>query len=115
MQPARAKLFFLLLWLCVILGGLYLYFVQPTLLSDLLGGAHGVSVWVAYAIFLFIGALRGFTLIPSTYLIVLGVIFFPPIPLFILILSGIIISSLSIYYFSEFLHFDAYFEKNHAA
>ncbi|MFH0929931.1 MAG: VTT domain-containing protein [Candidatus Moraniibacteriota bacterium] len=60
-----------------------------------------------------LGSLRGFALVPVTYLIVLGLLFFNPLPLFILTIIGILISSISIYFFSEFLRFDAFFEKRY--
>jgi uncharacterized membrane protein YdjX (TVP38/TMEM64 family) len=62
-----------------------------------------------------LGCIRGFTLIPSTNLVLLGIPFFSPRPLFVLSLLGILISSSSIYYFSESLHLDVLFEDKHKA
>ena len=59
------------------------------------------------------GCIRGFTLIPATYLTVLGLLFFPPLYLFILTLSGILVSSLFIYHFSESFHLYKFFEHKH--
>jgi uncharacterized membrane protein YdjX (TVP38/TMEM64 family) len=61
---------------------------------------------VGYALFLALGALRGFTLVPSTTLVLAALPFFPPWPLFAATLVGIAISSTSIYYFSAALKLD---------
>ncbi|QQR82820.1 TVP38/TMEM64 family protein [Candidatus Campbellbacteria bacterium] len=111
----RSKMLFLFLWILVVCGGLFVYVYYPTLFQRALTHVMGVSVYFGYALLLLIGALRGFTLVPSTYLIVVGLFFFAPVPLFFVILAGIIISSISVYYFSEYLHVDTFFEKKHHA
>jgi uncharacterized membrane protein YdjX (TVP38/TMEM64 family) len=58
--------------------------------------------------------LRGFTLIPSTVLVLAAVAFFPPGPLFLLTLGGILVSSASIYWFAESLGLKAILERRHA-
>jgi uncharacterized membrane protein YdjX (TVP38/TMEM64 family) len=75
-----------------------------------------VTVWLAVmsaALYLFFGSIRGFTLIPATTLVVAAVPFFPPVRLFALTLLGILISSASIYLFSEALHLDEIFARRH--
>ncbi len=107
------KKYFISAWFILISIGLYLHFFQPIFLQEQLQSAFGLSIFFGYALFLILGSLRGFTLIPVTYLILLGIIFFNPLPLFVMIVIGIITSSISIYYFSEFMHFDAVFEKKY--
>lgn len=109
----HSKVYFVVLWLTLLCAGLYMYFFHPTFFQVQLEHIAGVSIYLAYAVLFVVGALRGFTLIPSTYLIIAGLLFFEPLPLFILIMAGIIVSSLSVYYFSEFLHLDLFFEKHH--
>ena len=58
------------------------------------------SAWLAYAVYVLLGALRGFALIPVTNLVVLAIPIFPPVPLLVLTLVGIVISSASIYAFA---------------
>jgi len=65
--------------------------------------------------YLILGCIRGFTLIPSTSLILLAIAFFPPGPLFVLTLAGILVSSASIYYFAEVLAIDELLRRRHAA
>jgi uncharacterized membrane protein YdjX (TVP38/TMEM64 family) len=64
-------------------------------------------------VYLLLACVRGFTLIPSTYLVVAALAFFPPVPLMALTLLGILVSSACIYLFSESLRFDEYFERTH--
>ena len=70
---------------------------------------------IGYAVYFLFGCIRGFTLIPSTNLVLLAIPIFPPLPLFALTLAGIAISSTSIYYFSESLHLREAFERKHKA
>jgi uncharacterized membrane protein YdjX (TVP38/TMEM64 family) len=71
------------------------------------------EIWLVYFL---MSALRGFTLLPSTPLILAGVITFPsqPIAVFAVSLAGIALSSTMIYYFSELLGFHEYFERRDA-
>lgn len=68
------------------------------------------EVWFIY---LAMSALRGFTLLPSTPLVLAGTILYPDQPYLVLItsLGGILISSSLIYFCSEALGFDDYFQR----
>jgi uncharacterized membrane protein YdjX (TVP38/TMEM64 family) len=67
----------------------------------------------ALLIYLLISIVRGFTLLPSTPLVLAGTIMFPASPWLVLGVSliGIIVSSSMIYWFSDLLGFDEYFES----
>jgi uncharacterized membrane protein YdjX (TVP38/TMEM64 family) len=82
--------------------------------EDALAGATGVSLAAGGALYLLFGCLRAFTLIPVTSLVLLGIVFFPPLPLFVLTLTGILVSSASVYYFAEALHVDEVLRRRHA-
>lgn len=103
----------LALWLCVVAVALYtLLFHSPWIyatLTTLLGG----NTIAAYIILLLLGSLRGFTLMPATILIVVGLLFMPALPLFIVIMAGVVISAISVFYFSEYLRLDTLFNKKH--
>ena len=101
------------LWVTFFCVSLYLYFFQSEFLKSRLFDISGTSLMLAYGIYLIASCLRGFTLIPVTYFLVVGIVLFPPWPLFILTMIGALVSSASVYYFSEYLNFDEYFEKNH--
>ena len=62
-------------------------------------------------------ALRGFTLLPSTPLVIAGTILFPEQPFLVLFVSmaGILLSSSMIYFFSDLLGFSDYFENHNPA
>ena len=60
-----------------------------------------MSLGVAYVVYLLLGSVRAFTLIPSAYLLAVALPFFPPLPLFVLTLVGVMISSTLVYYFSD--------------
>jgi uncharacterized membrane protein YdjX (TVP38/TMEM64 family) len=109
----RPSLFVLIAWAALMAGALYLYFFQRSLVAGRLHSAFSTSVLVGYGLYLVLGSLRGFTLIPSTSLVLAAVAFFPPVPLLILTLLGILISSASIYLFAESLHLDEVFERRH--
>ena len=69
------------------------------------------EIWLVYFA---MSALRGFTLLPSTPLVLAGTLLFPGLPLAVLAVSmaGILISSSLIYFFSEHLGFNEYFESH---
>ena len=100
-------------WLLVLVSVLYVYFFHQEFLHMRFARIAETSIFLAYAVLLLVGSLRGFVLIPATYLIVLGLLFFPPWPLYFIIVAGIMISSVSVYYFSEFLHLDSLFENKY--
>jgi len=67
------------------------------------------------AVYLALGAVRGFTLVPSTTLVLAAVPFMAPGPLLACTLAGIMISSASIYYFSAALRIDERVARKHPA
>jgi uncharacterized membrane protein YdjX (TVP38/TMEM64 family) len=77
--------------------------------------AHAMSWGAAagYALYLALGAVRGFTLIPSTTLVLAALPFFPPTPLLIATVIGIVLSSSSIYFFSSALRIDERIARRH--
>lgn len=77
--------------------------------------AHALSWGAAagYTAYLALGAIRGFTLIPSTTLVLAALPFFPPGPLLAATLVGIAISSSSIYFFSSALRLDERLARRH--
>ena len=101
-------------WLSVIVGGISFFFLSPSSftaenIAALLTKFHG-PVWILY---LLLSALRGFTLLPSTPLVLAGTMLYPQQPFLVLVISlfGIVISSSMIYWFSDLLGFDEYFES----
>jgi uncharacterized membrane protein YdjX (TVP38/TMEM64 family) len=101
------------IWFALIACAIYLFFFQRNLIQTELQRAFYYSLLLGGLVYLLAGCLRGFTLIPSTYLVFVGIPFLPPRTLFLLTIIGILISSASIYFFSESLHLDQHFEGKH--
>ncbi len=100
-------------WLCIILGGIIAYFVWPEAFTP--GNIAGVleefrrEALVVYGV---VSVLRGFTLLPSTPLVIAGTIAFPEQPWVVLGVSlfGIVVSSSAIYWLADVLGIAEYFE-----
>lgn len=101
------------IWFCIILGGIVAYFVWPGSftpgnIARLLEEFRGEAL-VVYGV---ISVLRGFTLLPSTPLVIAGTIAFPNQPWVVLAVSlfGIVVSSSVIYWLADVLGIAEYFE-----
>jgi uncharacterized membrane protein YdjX (TVP38/TMEM64 family) len=105
----------IVLWILCATSFLYFYYARRESLQDGMGQIAQGSAVVAYGLYLVLGSIRGLTLVPSAGLMLLAIPFFPPVPLFVLTLLGILISSTSIYYFSRSLKLAEYFEDKHKA
>lgn len=113
--PKAVRRSLIVIWSAVIALCIGAYLSDPTGFSS--GNiAHfleslGIWVWAGYFAF---SILRGFTLLPSTPVVLAGTLLFPSQPWAVLAVSliGILVSSTMIYYFSEFLGFDEYFESH---
>lgn len=102
-----------LLWLLLIIGALSILFKHPEF-ADPMEIARFFKRFEAQAflLYLLVSMLRGFTLIPSTPLILAGTLLFESQPLVLIIsMLGIIFSSSMIYFFSDYLGFSQYFYK----
>ena len=103
----------LYIWIFVVTSTFCLFLFREDIVRTTLSSLLSGSSPSAYILLFVLGALRGFTLLPSTLLIVAGLLFIPALPLFFIILSGIIISSLSVYYFFEYLKLDTLCNTKH--
>jgi len=101
------------IWVLVVCTALYLYFFKKSAVQGRLESVFALSLFIGYSAYLIMGCLRGLTLIPATYLVFAGIPFFSPIPLFILTLAGILVSSALIYFFAESLRVYEFFARKH--
>jgi uncharacterized membrane protein YdjX (TVP38/TMEM64 family) len=110
----RLRVAILAVWALVLLGGAWLYLTRAELLRDDVLVLSAESTLLAATVYFLFGCIRGFTLIPVTYVIPFGLLFLSPTLQLVLTMGGILVSSASIYYFSEHLRLAGYFETHHA-
>jgi polyvinyl alcohol dehydrogenase (cytochrome) len=113
-QPDKLRAVRLAVWALFVVAFVFLYYRYSGVWGTEIGGLAMSSVWLAYVVYIVLGAVRGFALIPVTNLVVLAIPIFPPVPLFVLTLAGILISSATIYAFAGSLKLGEYFERKHA-
>jgi uncharacterized membrane protein YdjX (TVP38/TMEM64 family) len=87
-------------WLVLAAAALYVYMAHRPWLRQHLDAALNQPPAFAAAVVFALGALRGFTLIPATVLVLAAMPFLPPTILFVAILAGIALASATIYAFS---------------
>ncbi len=101
------------MWLLIVGGALYLYFFQRAFVETQLKGAFSASMVAGSIVYFLLGSFRAFTLVPATFLLVVGLPFFPPLLLLVVTMASVMVSSSICYFFAEALHMDEMFEKNH--
>jgi uncharacterized membrane protein YdjX (TVP38/TMEM64 family) len=102
------------LWLLLITGGVTSYLLFPEkinlmFLKEIAEKYH----FIALIIYFLLLSARGLTMIPSTPLLLAGILIFDPVELFAVNMAGILSSSTIVYYFSKYLGFDVYFETKY--
>jgi uncharacterized membrane protein YdjX (TVP38/TMEM64 family) len=112
--PARLSAVTFLIWVLAIASGIYFYVARADIVRDEMLVLSASSTVVAAVVYFVMGCIRGFTLIPVTYLIPFGLLFLSPLVHFLLTIGGILVSSAGLYYFSERLQLAEYFETRHA-
>ncbi len=109
----KIKYLVMVTWFLFLCLSLYIYFFDSEIIKSGFSKISDTSLLLGYLVYLVVSVLRGFTLIPITYFLVIGIILFPPWPLYVLTLIGALVSAACLYYFSEYLNFDEYFEEKH--
>lgn len=104
----------LVTWLVSVGITMFLFFFRREAVQEELHNAMSASMLAAGFIYLLLSSLRGFTLMPAAPLLLLGIVFFPPFPLFLLTFAGILISSAIIYWFSGSLRLEEIFAARYA-
>ena len=113
-MPTTAMRVRLVLWLLFVAAFVLLYWTRSATWGSEFREVATLSLLLGYALYLALGCVRGFTLIPAANLVLLAIPIFPPLPLLVLTLVGILVSSASIYAFAGSLHLAEYFEQKHA-
>jgi len=107
------RVFAITIWTALIIGAVLSFFFWPEVFTPV-----GIAAFLAkfqneaLLIYLSISVIRGFTLLPSTPLVIAGTIAFPtqPWPVLVISIAGISASSAMIYWFSELLGIAEHFE-----
>ncbi len=113
------RVFAITVWAALVIGAVLSFLFWPEVFTPV-----GIAAFLAkfqneaLLIYLAISVMRGFTLLPSTPLIIAGTLAFPAAPWVVLAISivGIVVSSSLTYWFSDVLGISDFFEtKNPAA
>ena len=113
-HPSTTPVLRLIVWALFVAAFALLYYRTSSLWDSRLTDVAATSAWLAYALYVVLGAVRGFALIPVTSVVVLAIPLFPPVPLFLLTITGIAISSASVYAFAGSMKLAEHFERKHA-
>jgi uncharacterized membrane protein YdjX (TVP38/TMEM64 family) len=103
------------LWIAMASVGAYAYFGHRVWLQGLLTAAMTRPGREVGAVVLLLGAVRGFTFVPATMLVLAALPFLPPTSLLALTLAGILISSSCLYFFAGAVGLDRVFESRYPA
>ncbi|HET9703964.1 MAG TPA: hypothetical protein VFP85_08025, partial [Vicinamibacterales bacterium] len=101
------------MWLLIVGGAMYLYFFEREFVQRELQGAFSASMVVGSIVYFLLGSFRAFTLVPATFLLVVGLPFFPPFLLLLVTMASVMVSSSICYFFAEALHMDELFEREY--
>lgn len=101
-------------WVLFVAAFAFLYYRYSSSWGSELTELAASSAWLAFGVYLVLGAVRGFALIPVTNLLVLAIPLFPPVPLLLMTLVGIAISSACIYLFAGSLKLGEFLRRKHA-
>ena len=104
----------LIIWIVVVVATLVLYYLNRDLfdISFLKEYVNDHKVLVR-SLYLVILTFVGLTFIPSTPFAVAGVLLFPPLEAYIINLIGILSSSVVVYYFTQYLRLNLWFESKY--
>jgi uncharacterized membrane protein YdjX (TVP38/TMEM64 family) len=104
-----------IMWLLAASAAIYAYFAHRDWLHETLGHAVDRPPAAAVAVLILLGALRAFTFVPATMLVLAALPFVAPGPLLAAMLVGIAASSSMIYGGARFLGIGGHVEVRHGA
>ena len=106
----------LAIWICVVILVLSVYYIDPGLfdLSGLDEFAKNFYI-PALLVYFILLSLRGLTLLPSTPVLIAGILIFEPVTVFFVNIAGFLVSATLVYRYSGYLRAGDYFEKKYPA
>ncbi len=111
----KTKKYIILFWIILLVAFWIFISKNPHLLNPKELALYIEQFWYIWlSLYALIFFFRGIFLVPSTPLIIVGMILFPydPFAVFIISMTGILFSSFIIYQFSDILGLDDYFASN---
>lgn len=104
----------LVAWGSIVVISLFLYFLKPEWFDPFtLRQFFSDNLIVSLLMYFIVSTLRGFTLIPSTPLVLAGILVFPPLPLFLVNQLAVYTSSAIVYLMSRQVRFDHFFHERY--
>lgn len=101
-------------WVTLIISCLYLYFFHPELFSpEEIRNYFSDNLYLGLFVYFIISTARGFTLIPSTPIVLAGILVFPPLPLWIVNQMAVYSSSAIVYLMAQEFQFDRFFHQRY--
>ena len=101
-------------WLALVSVCLFLYFFRPDLFAPQnIQRFFSDNLISGLFVYFIISTLRGFTLIPSTPIVLAGVLVFPPLPLWLVNQMAVYTSSSIVYFMARQFRFDHYFHDHY--
>src|SRR5688500_19833722 len=101
------------MWLLIVGGALYLYFFERAFVESQLQAAFSTSLVVASIIYILLGSFRAFTLVPATFLLLVGLPFFSPLYLLGIPMLTVVVWLSIGYFFAEARLMAESFEQLH--
>lgn len=104
----------LYLWFVLIVAALLAWFLYPEVFApSSIQRFLTANLPFGLGLYFVLNVLRGFLLIPLTPLLLAGILVFPPLPLFLVTLVGIGVSSALIYWLSRQLRLHQFFRRHY--
>ncbi len=107
------KILFFIWLLGLLCFGVFYWFHQDLFTPESMQHLFSQNLYWGLGLYFLLGTIRGFTLFPSTPMVLAGALVFPPLPLYIVNLFCVITSSTIVYFWGQFLGFDTYFERKY--
>lgn len=105
----------LFIWIAILIASSILYYVYRDLFDfSFLKEYVSDHKLLVLSLYLIILTFIGLTFIPSTPFAVAGVLLFPPLEAYLINLTGIVTSSIVVYYFTQYLRLDVWLESKYS-
>lgn len=113
-HSSKANYYGLYIWAACIAAALTFYLLAPDFFSpQRVRGFFLANLDMGLTLYFIISTLRGFTLIPSTPLVLGGILIFPPVELFLVNQLAVYTSSAVVYFMAGYFRSHHFFEERY--